>query len=644
MSKYRQVKVGETRRGVSLSGQSLVSPERVSTAEFEKRLGLAHIFCIASGAMISSGLFVLPGLAYAKTGPAVVVSYLLGGMLASIGVLSVAELATAMPRAGGDYFFISRSMGPAVGTVAGLLSWFSLSLKSAFALVGMGALAQALMPLNGRCVALVMALVFVGLNVFGVKEAARLQVILVIALFAFILLYVAQGLTEVRVLRFEPFAPDGLAAVISTAGFVFVSYGGVLKIASLAEETIHPGRTIPLGIILSLLAVTFLYTVTVFVTCGVLPADELAHSLTPISDGAAVFMGRVGQIVLGTAAALAFLTTANAGMMSASRYLVALGRDGQLPGRVCRFGARYRTPYIAIMTTGGVVIIAVFLKLTILVEAASLVFMLSFTLSNLSVIVLRESGLQSYRPQFHAPLYPWLQIAGIIGLLFVMAEMGEDAFLIGAVLVVTGFCVYWFYGRQRSKTESALVHLIHRITAKELVTSSLDGELRDIVRLRDNIVSDQFDELIEKGIILDLREDITLEEFTAMASEKLSTRVNIDSSTLREMLLTRERQSSTVLSPFLAIPHVVVDGSKTFDILIARSRRGIEFSPHARCVHAIFILLGTQDERNLHLRALSAIAQVAIEKHFEQRWLAAKSTEAIRNLVLLAARRRDAHV
>ena len=101
--------------------------------QLKKGLGLIHVFCIASGAMISSGLFILPGLAHAQAGPAVVVSYFLAGLLASIGVLSIAELATAMPKAGGDYFFISRGMGAGVGTVAGLLSWFSLSLKSAFA-------------------------------------------------------------------------------------------------------------------------------------------------------------------------------------------------------------------------------------------------------------------------------------------------------------------------------------------------------------------------------------------------------------------------------------------------------------------------------------------------------------------------------
>ena len=100
--------------------------------KLEKELGLLQVFCIASGAMISSGLFVLPGMAHARAGPAVVVSYLLAVLLALTGMLSQAELVSAMPKAGGTYFYVTRSMGPAVGTVNGLLEWFSLTMTTTF--------------------------------------------------------------------------------------------------------------------------------------------------------------------------------------------------------------------------------------------------------------------------------------------------------------------------------------------------------------------------------------------------------------------------------------------------------------------------------------------------------------------------------
>jgi len=608
--------------------------------KLKRGLGLIHVFCIASGAMISSGLFILPGLAHARAGPGVVVSYLLAGLLAATGLLSIAELTTAMPKAGGDYFFITRGMGSAVGTVAGLLNWSSLSLKSAFALVGMAALVRLVVPIDAWVVGAALCVVFVAVNVLGVREAARLQVALIAALLGLMLLYVVKGLPAVDVQHFEPFAPGGARAIFSTAGFVFVSYGGLLKVASVAEEVRNPGRVIPLGLILSLLVVSVFYTLMVFVTSGVLPAEELNNSLTPISDGAGVFMGRTGRIALGVGAMLAFLTTANAGIMAASRYLLALSRDRLLPSPLGRVGERFRTPHVAILVTGAVVMAALFLDLDLLVKAASTGLILSYILSNLSIIVLRESGLQNYRLQFRAPLYPWIQILGIVGFAFVILEMGEGAFLISALLVAVGFATYWFYGRARTERESALLHLLQRITAKELVTGSLEAELKEVIRERDNIVLDRFDRLIEHGTVLDLEQGMSMEEFFRLVAERLAGRLKVPAPVLLERLLARERESSTVLSPGLAIPHVIVEGEGMFEVLLARSRQGITFAKDAQPVRSVFVLVGTRDERNFHLRALSAIAQVVQEPGFEKKWMAAQGEQALRDVVLLGERQR----
>ncbi|MGB2755372.1 MAG: amino acid permease [Phycisphaerae bacterium] len=608
--------------------------------KLKRGLGLIHVFCIASGAMISSGLFILPGLAHARAGPGVVVSYLLAGLLAATGLLSIAELTTAMPKAGGDYFFITRGMGSAVGTVAGLLNWSSLSLKSAFALVGMAALVRLVVPIDAWVVGAALCVVFVAVNVLGVREAARLQVALVAALLGLMLLYVVKGLPAVDVQHFEPFAPEGARAIFSTAGFVFVSYGGLLKVASVAEEVRNPGRVIPLGLILSLLVVSVFYTLMVFVTSGVLPAEELNNSLTPISDGASVFMGQGGRIALGVGAALAFLTTANAGIMAASRYLLALSRDRLLPGPLGRVGERFRTPHVAILVTGAVVMAALFLNLDLLVKVASTALILSYILSNLSIIVLRESGLQNYQPRFRAPLYPWIQILGIVGFAFIILEMGEGAFLISALLIAAGFAIYWFYGRARTERESALLHLVQRLTAKELVTGSLEAELKEVIRERDDIVLDRFDRLIEHSTVLDLEQGMSMEEFFRLVAERLAGRLKVPAPVLLERLLARERESSTVLSPGLAIPHVIVEGEGMFEVLLARSRQGITFAKDAQPVRSVFVLVGTRDERNFHLRALSAIAQVVQEPGFEKKWMAARGEQALRDVVLLGERKR----
>jgi APA family basic amino acid/polyamine antiporter len=478
------------------------------------------------------------------------------------------------------------------------------------------------------------------LNLVGIREAARVQLVLVVGLFGLMSLYVIRGLPAVSVQRFEPFAPRGAGAVLATAGFVFVSYGGLLKIASVAEELRTPGRTIPGGMILSLLVTGAMYVLMVTVTVGVLPADHLDGSLTPIADGALVFMGRGGQIALGVAAAMAFLTTANAGILTGSRYLLAMSRDGMLPKRLARIGSRFQTPHAAILVTGCLVILPVFVDLYILVEAASVGLILTNILASLSLIALRESRLQNYRPKFRAPLYPWVQIAGILGFLFILFEMGVEAYTISALLVVVGFCLYWFYGRARVQRESALLHLIQRVTARELVTGTLETELKQVIRERDEIVLDRFDHLIERAAVIDMAESMPAEELFAWAADKLSVRLNVDRQPLLEALRARELESSTVISPGLAVPHVVIEGRGLFDILLARSRRGFVFGPGHPHVHCVFMLVGTSDGRNFHLRALAAIAQIVQEQDFEQKWLSARGEQGLRDLVLLGERRR----
>ncbi|MDP8260690.1 MAG: amino acid permease [Candidatus Gygaella obscura] len=144
----------------------------------KKQLTLLDVFSVATGAMISSGIFILPGLAFAKAGPAVILSYFLAALICIPTLFSQAELTTAMPKAGGDYFYIMRGFGPLLGTIAGFSSWFVLSFKGAFALIGMGEFLSVFSNLSFHIVAMVLCVFFVILNLIGVKFAGRFQVYL----------------------------------------------------------------------------------------------------------------------------------------------------------------------------------------------------------------------------------------------------------------------------------------------------------------------------------------------------------------------------------------------------------------------------------------------------------------------------------
>ena len=174
----------------------------------------------------------------------------------------------------------------------------------------------------------------------------------------------------------------------------------------------------------------------------------------------------------------------------------------------------------------------------------------------------------------------------------------------------------------------------------QLTTHSLETELKDIIHERDEVSKDRFDHLIETCPVLDIDEAMSMEDFFKKAADALADKLSIDSDELLKLLLEREKESSTVLSPFLAIPHIVIEGQGHFNILLARCRQGIVFSETAPKVHTVFFLIGTKEQRPFHLRALAAICQIAQDPDFKSRWMAAKNKEALRDIVLLGKRKR----
>ncbi|MBA7478360.1 Putrescine transporter PotE [subsurface metagenome] len=620
-------------------------------AQLKKQLGLLDVFAIAAGAMISSGLFVLPAIAYTKAGPAVILSYLFASILVIPSVFSKAELATAMPKAGGTYFFVERSLGSLWGVFGGLAGWFSLALKSAFAIIGIAIFIEVVLgqlfsaQLSGwhlKAIAALCCIGFTTLNIVSVKHTSRLQVLLVAGMLAILACFVILGARAVEHVRYEGFLDKSWPTILATAGLVFISFGGLTKVASIAEEVKLPGRNLPLGMLLAWFVVTVFYIAVVAVTVGVVGGRQLTASLMPVSLAASKFMGPAGFIILSIAAIAAFVTTANGGILAASRSPMAMGRDKLLPPLLARVNQRFKTPHVSILLTGAFMTAAiVFLDIEVLVKTASTLMIILFMLVNASVIIMRESRIQSYRPKFKSPLYPYIHIAAIIAYAALIIDMGFVPLLITAAFFVLSAAWFGLYVSRRVSRASAAMHIVERVTDRQLKTVTLENELRDILLERDEIIEDRFDQLIRKCEILDIQGKITAEEIFRQISTILAERLNADEYVLFEKFLHREAEGGTVIQPGLAIPHIVVEGQNKFDILLIRAVDGIDF-PHATDpVKIMFVLAGSQDERNYHLRALMAIAQIAQQKDFENRWLTARDAQAIRNLILLSTRKRD---
>ena len=619
---------------------------RIRHEKLIRQLGGIDVFSIAAGAMISSGLFVLPGLVYAKVGPAVILAYILAGVLILPALFAKTELATAMPRAGGSYFFIERSMGSAAGTIGGFASWLSLSLKSAFALVGIGVFATLINPSitewGIKLIAIVFCVFFIILNLTSVKLTGKVQVFLVMLLIALLCVYIFRGAMSLNVQRYAPFMPLDRRVLLAAVGMVFISFGGLTKVASIGEEIKDPARNIPYGMILAFCVVLLLYALTLFVTTGLLEGDEFAHSLTPISTGAHKIFGTIGGVIMAFAAIIAFVSTANAGILSASRFPMAMSRDQLLPESFAKLNKRFNTPHFSIIFTGiFMIVVILFLNLENLIKVASTMKIILFILVILACIIMRESKILNYKPAFASPLYPWLPIVGLIAYGFLLYGMGSAALLITGGFILASILWHKIYVREKAMRKAALIHIVERITAKEIAGDSLGAELRKMLRERDEIVEDRFDRLVKECEIIDIGKQTTLIDFFTIAAEKLAKRLNTDPRQLVDSLIAREKDTTTVIRPGLAIPHITVDGEHKFELVVARCEAGINFTETLPPVYAVFILVGSLDERNFHLRALSAIAQITQDVDFDKNWLRAKNIEELRDIVLLAKRHRE---
>lgn len=613
----------------------------------ERSLGAGAVFSIAAGAMISSGLFVLPGLAYAGTGPSVVAAYALAALLYVPTLLAQIELATAMPKAGGNYFTIERSLGSFAGTLAGMINWLSISLKAAFALVGLGTLAEWIYPEAGalgvKGVAVGACVLFAVLNAVSVKGAGHAQSGLVVALLAVLGIYIAFGLPAMEQDRFMPFTTGDTAGFFTVTGMIFVSYGGVNAVVDVAEEVRDPGRNLPLGMVAAFGVVNAVYVLAVAATVGLLPADQLAGNLTPIADGAKVVLGLGGAVAVTAAAFCAYATTGNAGILSASRSPMAMSRDGLVPGFLSNVHPRFGTPITSIALTAAIILGTVtLLSVKSLVETASIMLLLSFILANAAVLIMRKSGIPGYRPSFRAPLWPVPQVAAIVVYVLLILDMDRTPLLVCGGFLAAGALWYLTYVHWRITRESAVVYMVKTVLWNHFKRTGLEDELRQIALEREGIETDRLDHLIHECPVLDIEERIPATELFRRLAKELAPTLPLDEAGVYDAFLAREQESSTVIQPGLAIPHILVEGAKVFSVALVRCKGGVVFSEIQPPVHTAFVMIGSADERNFHLKALVAFAHVVQDPRFETHWRAARNPEQLRDVIILARRDRVA--
>ncbi len=609
-----------------------------------RALGLRDVYTIATGATLSAGLFLLPGMAAAQAGPAVVLCYLLAAVPLIPAMLSIVELSTAMPKAGGAYYFLDRSLGPLFGTVGGLGTWLALVLKTSFALVGIGAYATIFFaetnPIVMKLVAAGFAILFGMLNARGASKSGGYQAVLVFGLLLVLAVFLALGLGAAEMARFDGFFDAGSQGILATTGLVYISYVGVTNVASVSEEVRDPERNLPRGVFLSLGTALVVYGLCTFVMVGALPLEELAQSKTPMADAAGAVFGSTGKYVLAIGAFLAFFSVSNAGIMASSRYPLAMGRDGLVPSSLAEVSSR-GTPMRSIALTVAVIVaIVLVLDPVKIAKLASAFQLLVFALLCVAVVVMRESGLASYDPGYRAPFYPWLQLVGVLAPMVLIAQMGLMSTVFTAGLILVGVVWFVYYAGPRVERTGAIFHVFARLGEQR--HEDLDSELRSILKEKGLRDQDPFEEAVLASEVIDIDEVAGFENLIEGAAERLSPRVGLELQALVGGFTEGTLKGATPVAKGVALPHMHVAGIDHPHMVLVRVRKPIHIitgdvfgtTSETDRIHAAFFLVSPESDPAQHLRMLAQLARRIDEEAFLEHWLAARNEVQLREVFL----------
>lgn len=424
---------------------------------FERRLGLFSVITISLSSMVGGGIFILPGVAFEISGPSLYIAFALAAFSIMPAAMSKAELATAMPTSGGTYVYIDRTFGPLAGTVTGLGLFLSILLKAAFSLIGIGAYFSTLTEVSLIPTVLTFLVIIIFLNLLGVgKVSSILTTILFISLFALTSL-VLGAIPHFEVSNLQPILPNGKEGLFAATAMVFVSFAGVTKVAAIAEEVQAPERNLPRGILTSLFIVTLIYCGISLILAGVFPNAEIAGDLKPIFSLANKVGGTTIGQVFSVIAIFTMVNVSNAGILAGSRFPFAMARDKLLPGMFGRLQKKLLTPVNSIILSGVIVaLVLLFLDVTKIAKLASAFMIIIYVLENISVIVLRETRTQWYKPAYKSPLYPVLHIFGILSGLALLFAMGQIVILAVVSISIPGVLLFLFYGRRKTKRKGVI--------------------------------------------------------------------------------------------------------------------------------------------------------------------------------------------
>ena len=457
---------------------SPASPSSEAEATFARNLGLFDATMIGIGAMIGAGIFVLTGIAAGEAGPGALLAFALNGVVTLLTALAYAELASVYPKSGGGYAFITKAFPGPAGFASGWMLWFCYITACALYALGFGSyfwefiqryfpsIANLVFNLAGhKAAALVMttcvSIIFILVNMRGTAVTGSVENIVTMAKIIILGIFIAYGLKRIfqipseAAASFTPFLPNGAGGVVIAMGLTFIAFEGYDLIATVAEEIKAPEKTIPRATLISLAVTVFMYLMILLVCIGAIQPESGKswqflgqYQETAIARAAQSFMPAFGVVLIIFGGLLSTISALNATILASSRVAFSMSRDKMLPVSLSTIHPRRRTPHIAIAVTGVIVIfMALLFPIHVIGSAASVMFLLTFTLVNLSLIALRRK-FPELKGGFRVPLYPATPIAAIVLNMFLaIYQLNFDprAWYIAIGWIIVGLFIYFMY-------------------------------------------------------------------------------------------------------------------------------------------------------------------------------------------------------
>lgn len=446
-------------------------------------LSLFDITMVGVGAMIGAGIFVLTGIAAGTAGPALILAFVLNGIITVFTAMVYAELGSAIPEAGGGYLWVKEGLPAWNAFLAGWMSWFAHAVAGSLYALGFGAYFHLMFEALGfptfglsadlfeKLFAVAAVLAFTGINFKGVSETGKIGNAVTLGKIVILAIFIISGIVAVvrhpvYLEKFTPFAPNGMSGVLTAMGLTFIAFEGYEIIVQAGEEVVDPKKNIPKAVFLSLAIVVPIYILVAFAAVGavVTPSGEptwqwlASHAELGLAEAARQFMP-LGTTLLLIGGLLSTMSALNATTFSSTRVAFAMGRDRNLPDLFGYIHERTRTPFLALAFSS---VLILFMALAMPIEkvaaAADVMFLLLFLQVNIAVLTIRKKFGDKLDYGYLTPFFPYVPILGIVTKLFLAVFMFNYSpmawfFVIG--WIAAGLLIYHFYAAPREHEKVA---------------------------------------------------------------------------------------------------------------------------------------------------------------------------------------------